>query len=51
MPEASRLRSKADPPRVFVLMHQITLDEVVVLAVMVIGCIVMWGRFRNRRGG
>ncbi len=35
---------------VFKLMHQLTLGEAVVLAVVVIGCIVMWGRSRDRRG-
>lgn len=35
---------------VFKLMYQLTLGEAAVLAVVVIGCIVMWGRSGDRRG-
>ena len=35
---------------VFRLMHRITLSEAIVLAAVVLGCIVMWGRSRDRRG-
>ncbi len=34
---------------VFKVMHQLTMGQAVVLAVVVIGCIVMWGRARDRR--
>jgi hypothetical protein len=35
---------------IFRVMHEMTLGEAVVLALVVIGCIVMWGRSRDRRG-
>ncbi len=35
---------------VFRVMHQLTISQAVVLAIVVIACFFMWGRTRDRRG-
>ena len=35
---------------VFRLMHQLTISQAAVLVVVVLGCLFMWSRSRDRRG-